>query len=72
MANNQPPVWSSDVPISIPRAPADPVLVQMFGFGFTRFGLVHDLTEVEQEFLRPPSYSPNQPGDVVSGDQDVE
>jgi hypothetical protein len=72
MANAQPPVWSSDVPISIPQAPADQVLIPMFGFGFTRFGLVHDLTEVEQEYLRTPSYSPERPGDVVYEDGDVD
>lgn len=72
MANTQPPVWSSDVPISIPQAPTDAVLVPMFGFGFTQYGLVHDLTQTEQEFLRTPSYSPDQPGDVVYGDLDVE
>lgn len=72
MANTPPPVWSSDVPISIPQAPSSQVLVPMFGFGFTQYGLVHDLTEAEREYLRTPSYSPNQPGDVVYGDQDVE
>lgn len=72
MANTQPPVWSSDVPISIPQAPESAVLIPMFGFGFTQYGLVHDLTEVEREFLRTPSYSPERPGDIVYEDGDVE
>lgn len=73
MANNQPPLWSSDVPISIPQPPVEKVLVPMFGFGFTQLGLVHDLTDVEYEFLRTPSYSPEMPTDeVVYGDADVE
>ena len=72
MANNQPPVWSSDVRISIPQPPAEKVLVPMFGFGFTQFGLFHDLTEVEYEFLHIPSYSPELPvNEVVYGDEDV-
>lgn len=71
MANNQPPVWSSDVPISVPQAPDETVLVPMFGFGFTQYGLVHDLTQTEHDYLRTPSYSPEQPGDVVYEDGDV-
>lgn len=72
MANTQPPLWSSDVPISVPQAPADSVLVPMFGFGMSQYGLVHDLTDAEQEFLRTPAYRPEQPtSEVVYGDQDV-
>lgn len=72
MANTQPPLWSSDVRISIPQPPDDTVVVPMFGFGMTRYGLFHDLTDAEYEYLRVPSYSPQMPaGDVVYGDQDV-
>lgn len=71
MANDQPPLWSSDVRISTPTPPADEVLVPMFGFGMTQYGLMHDLTDGEYEYLRTPSYSPNQPGEVVYGDEDV-
>lgn len=72
MANNQPPLWSSDVPISIPQPPAEQVLVPMFGFGFTQLGLFHDLTDVEYEYLRTPSYAPELPTDeVVYEDGDV-
>lgn len=63
--NSQPPLWSSDVPISIPVPPDKAVLVPMFGFGFTQYGLVHDLTETEYEYLRIPGYSPDLPADEV-------
>ncbi len=55
------PAWSSDTPISIPQPPAEKVLVSMFGFGMTQLGIVHDLTEVEYDYLRTPSYSPELP-----------
>lgn len=55
------PAWSSDVPISIPHPPEESVLVSMFGFGMTQLGLVHDLTQVEYDYLRTPSYSPELP-----------
>lgn len=70
--STSPPVWSSDTRISIPEAPTDPVLVPMNGFGVTQWGLVHDLTTTEQEFLRTPSYAPELPTEeVVYGDEDV-
>jgi hypothetical protein len=57
------PAWSSDVPISIPHPPSEAILVSMFGFGVTQLGIVHDLTEVEYDYLRTPSYSPDLPND---------
>jgi hypothetical protein len=57
------PAWSSDVPISIPQPPTESILVPMFGFGVTQLGIVHDLSEVEYDFLRTPSYSPELPND---------
>lgn len=72
MANNQPPLWSSDVAISVPIPAAERVLVPMFGFGFTQLGLVHDLTETEYEYLRTPSYSPELPTEeIIYEDGDV-
>jgi hypothetical protein len=69
----QPPVWSSDVRISTPLPPEHQVLVPMFGFGMTEMGLFHDLTEVEYEYLRTPSYSPDLPTEeVIRGDRDVD
>lgn len=70
--SNSPPVWSSDSPISAPQPPANQIIVPMFGFGMTEFGLVHDLTDAEYEYLRSPSYAPHRPtNDVVYEDQDV-
>lgn len=64
------PNWSSDVPISIPQPPANPILVPMFGFGMTELGLAHDLTDGEYEFLRTPSYAPELPADGLIYDDD--
>lgn len=70
--SNQPPLWSSDVPISAPIPPQKAVLVPMFGFGMTQWGLVHDLTETEYDYLRTPSYSPDLPTEtIVYDDGDV-
>ena len=66
------PSWGSDVPISMPQPPPNAVEVPMHGFGMSRFGLVHDLTEVEFEALRVPSFAPEQPYEPVYDDQDVE
>lgn len=72
MAVNDAPVWSSDTRISIPEAPDDPILVPMYGFGFTRWGLAHNLTDAEYEHFRRPTYAPEvPPGDVVFDDGDV-
>lgn len=69
----QPPVWSSDVPISVPQPPTDDVIVPMFGFGMTQYRLVHDLNEVEYEYLRTPTYVPDMPtAEVIRGDRDVD
>lgn len=66
------PLWSSDVRISIPEPMDGPVIVPMFGFGMTAMGLGHDLTQVEYEAYRTPSYSPELPvGQTVYGDEDV-
>lgn len=67
------PVWSSDVPVSMPSPPKHPVRVAMYGFGFTEFGIAHDLTDAEYTSLRVPIYSPQDPTVFeVFGDADLE
>lgn len=69
---NTPPLWSSDVPISVPEPPKDPVLVPMGGLGITQYGMVHDLTPTEFDFYRRPSYAPELPTtDIVYDDTAV-
>lgn len=66
------PMWSSDVPISVPGTPQESVVVPMYGFGMTQWGLVHDITDAERETLRTPSYAPEVPAtDAVYDDGDV-
>lgn len=66
------PTWSSDLPISLPQPPTDKVRIPMYGFGFTQFGLTHDLSPSEYEYLTRPSYSPElPPGDTVYDDGEV-
>lgn len=55
------PIWSSDAPISMPVPSDDPVRIQMYGFGMTQYGIVHDLTGSEYEQLRSPTYAPELP-----------
>lgn len=70
---NEIPVWSSDVNISIPQPSKHDVRIKMYGFGFTVFGITHDLTEAEFDFFRSPTYTPETPvGDVVFDDSDVD
>lgn len=65
--------WSSDVPISMPRPSADAVMVQMFGFGYTQYGIAHDMDETDYSQIRqshqPPDVSPDA---TVLDDLDVE
>ena len=60
MANAQRPVWSSDTKISVPIPPTDDVLVPMYGFGWTQFGLFHDLSLGDYEYMRTPTYAPER------------
>lgn len=62
MATNGRPIWSSDVPISMPEATGDEVIVPMYGFAMSQYRLVHDLTAAEYADLRVPIYAPEQPG----------
>jgi hypothetical protein len=73
MANAQRPVWSSDTRISVPVPPDDPILVPMYGFGFTRFGLFHDLSSTDYDYMRSPTYAPELPaGEIVFDDLGIE
>lgn len=69
MPFNTPPAWGADVPISMPLPAAEPVMVEMFGFGMTQYRLVHDLSQADYEALAVPVYAPANPaGKVVAGD----
>lgn len=73
MATTDRPVWAADVPISLPIAPAESVLVPMYGFGMTEFRLVHDISAAEREMLSRPTYAPDDPGmPTVRDDTGVE
>lgn len=52
--------WSSDVPISrpVPYNEAQPVMVDLGGFGFTTGGLVVNLSEADDEAIFTPFYAP--------------
>lgn len=63
------PSWSSDLPISLPTPPTSRVIIPMYGFGFTQYGITHDLTQAEYDYMTVPSYSPELPvGDSVYDD----
>lgn len=72
MATTDRPVWGSDVPISMPVAAAEDVMVPMFGFGMTRYRLVHDITAAELEDLRVPVYGPDIAASAVADDLDLD
>lgn len=72
MSATTPPIWSSDTRISIPEPSPHPVVVPMYGFGFSQYGICHDLTDVEYEAMRTPTYRPDFTDDVVRDDLDVE
>ena len=60
--------WSSNVPISMPVPPEDEVLVDMAGFAYTQFGLVHDMTHGDYMVYRLPSHAPDVLPDAVVHD----
>lgn len=67
------PAWGADVPISMPKPAAEPVMVEMFGFGMTQYRLVHALSQADYEALAVPVYAPANPtGDVVAGDAGID
>jgi hypothetical protein len=73
MAITDRPVWGSDVPISMPVAAPEAVMVPMMGFGMTQYRLVHDVTATELETLGVPVYAPEAaPADSVADDSDLD
>lgn len=67
--------WGSDTPISmpIPMEGNDEILVPMYGFGFSHYGLYHDLTRVDYERHRIVSSAPaSDPSVVIEDDYAIE
>lgn len=61
--------WSADGPISMPKPQEHDVLVGMFGFGFTQFGIAHDLDDADyMNFRRHPKAPTVLPSEVVRDD----
>jgi hypothetical protein len=57
MANK--PAWGSDTLVSLPVPPFEtPIRSAAAGFGFSRFGLVHDITTSDVETFLHPTFSP--------------
>jgi hypothetical protein len=51
--------WGSDVLVSLPVPPTEKtVRPAASGFAFSRFGLVHDLTQSDLETFLYPTFSP--------------
>lgn len=46
-------VWATDTAISLPQPPQEPILVDMGAFGFTEYGLNHNLTTSDIEDYLP-------------------
>jgi hypothetical protein len=67
-ASSQRPVWGADCPISMPLPLAEPIQVDMFGFGVTQYRLGHSITSSEYEQLRVPVYAPLPPSTPVAYD----
>jgi hypothetical protein len=61
------PIWGADCPVSMPLpAPADePRLINMFGFSFTQYRLVHDISAAEYESMSVPIYAPSAGGSIA-------
>jgi hypothetical protein len=51
-------VWATDVQISQPVPPENPILVEFGGMGFTAGGMAHNLTESDREELFRPTFAP--------------
>lgn len=67
------PIWSSDVPISMPEPTGDTAIVPMYGFAMSQYRLIHDLTPVEYEALRITIASPLDPSlPEIRGDEGLE
>lgn len=67
------PIWSADVPVSMPEPTGDDIVVPMFGFAMSQYRLIHDITPVEYAELRVPIFRPEYPGlTEVRGDGNVD
>jgi hypothetical protein len=65
--------WGSDVPISMPQPSGESVLVQMFGFGYTQYGLVHDLNSLDYMSARRPASPPDvDPASEILDDAELD
>jgi hypothetical protein len=57
----------------MPLPAAEPVMVQMYGFGITQYRLVHVLSQADYESLAVPVYAPASPtGNVIPGDAGID
>lgn len=53
-------LWACDVPISMPEATTDFVLIDMGAHGFSINGIVHNLSQADLENYTTPTYSPRE------------
>jgi hypothetical protein len=59
----------------MPVPTGDTILVPMFGFAFSQYRLIHDITAADAEMLRVPVYAPASYGQgtvTVRGDADLD
>lgn len=57
----------------MPRPNKHSIMVQMFGFGYTQFGIAHDLNEVDYADFRLPSKAPDvMPNVIIRDDADLD
>jgi hypothetical protein len=55
----------------LPPPGGEPKLVGMYGFSFTQYRLVHDITAADYERLRVPVYAPSS-GLTVQDDAEID
>lgn len=73
MTDDSPVYWATDVPISMPVPPQQPIAVLMDGFAFTEGGMAHDITEETYLRLSTPDFAPEtQDSEVIWEDIDVD
>lgn len=65
--------WKSDGPISMPKPQEHSIMIGMYGFGYTQFGIAHDITEADyMNFRRNPGAPTVLPGETVRDDADLD
>jgi hypothetical protein len=65
--------WGASTPISMPQPTDDDVLVPMFGFGYTKYGIRHDLTSEDYMRYRRPTFAPaSDPSNEIFEDEWVD